>query len=58
MSDPRVRSKNGIAYISSGSITGHCIPDNGIVDKYKKVGFQYVHNTKNLKSNNKYLVKL
>jgi len=51
MSDPKVKGKKGkknAAYICCGNVTGHCIMDSQIVDKYNANGFERVHKTKNL----------
>lgn len=61
MSDPKVEGKKGkrnAAYICCGNVTGNCIMDSEIVDKYNAKGFDIVHKTKNLKRKNKFKINL
>lgn len=61
MSDPKVKGKTGkrnIAYICCGNVTGNCIMDSEIVDKYNANGFDTVHRTKNLKRESKFKIRL
>ena len=61
MSFPKVEGKKGkknSAYICCGSITGNCIMDSEIADKYNAKGFDIVHKTKNLKRKNKFKINL